>query len=322
VPTIPSLLRIAVVGCGGRSRSSHLPLLTEFADAQVVALCDPVPAARDAAGEKFRVERRYAHVEELLDGETPDAVFIATPPHLNAAAALPFLERGIHTLLEKPPGMSVAETVALRDAAARTGAKAMVGWNRRFDPLIVRAREWIESRGPVTQVVGEFHKSMRAYMAIGSIPEIVMDNMLLESPIHAVDLVRALAGSAVTEVHSIVRRAGSPYKDVHGALIGFANGCVGHLIANYTTDARLERYEIHGREISAYLEGVSQGVVVCGGERHALTGAGSHGTREQDRFFLDCVREDRPIALPGADLNEAVKTMELAEAILAGLREE
>src|SRR6185369_1602596 len=102
VPTIPSPLRIAVVGCGGRSRSSHLPLLTEFADAQVVALCDPVPAVRDAAGEKFRVERRYAHVEELLDAEPLDAVFIATPPHLNAAAALPFLERGIHTLLEKP----------------------------------------------------------------------------------------------------------------------------------------------------------------------------------------------------------------------------
>jgi predicted dehydrogenase len=169
--------------------------------------------------------------------------------------------------------------------------------------------------------VGEFHKSMTRYMEIPGVAEIVMDNMLLESPIHAVDLVRALAGSAVTEVHSIVRRACSPYKDVHGALIGFASGCVGHLIANYTTDARLERYEIHGREISAYLEGVSQGVVVCDGERHELRSTGSNGTREQDRFFLDCVREDRPIELPAADLNEAVKTMELAEAILGGLRE-
>src|SRR5438034_339118 len=233
VPAIRSSLHVAVVGCGGRSRSSHLPLLAEFAEVQVVALCDPVPAARDAAGEQFGVQRRYAHVEELLDAETPDAIIVAAPPHLNAAAALPCLERGIHTLLEKPPGMSVAETVALRDAAARTGAKAMVGWNRRFDPLIVRAREWVESRGPVTQVVGEFHKSMRAYMAIEGIPEIVMDNMLLESPIHAVDLVRALADSAVTEVHSIVRRACSPYKDIHGALILFANGCVAHLIANY-----------------------------------------------------------------------------------------
>jgi len=322
VPATKSPLQVAVVGCGGRSRSSHLPILTAFPDIRLVALCDPVPAARDKAGEQFGVARRYARVEELLDAETLDAVFIAAPPELNAVAALPCLKRGIHTLLEKPPGMSVAEAMVLRDAAARTGAKGMVGWNRRFDPLIVEARTRVEARGPVTQIVGEFHKSMIRYMEIPGVAEIVMDNMLLESPIHAVDLVRALAGSAVTEVHSIVRRACSPYKDVHGALIGFANGCVGHLIANYTTDARLERYEIHGREISAYLEGVSQGVIVCDGERHELKSAGSNGTREQDRFFLDCIREDRPIELPGADLDEAVKTMELAEAILAGLREE
>ena len=315
-------LQVAVVGCGGRSRSSHLPLLKEFADAQVVALCDPVKAARDAAGDEFGVARRYAGVEELLDAEALDAVFIATPPHLNATAALPCLERGLHTLLEKPPGMSVAETVTLRDAAARTGAKAMVGWNRRFHPLIVEARERVEARGAVTQIVGEFHKSMARYMEAGGIAEVVMDNMLLESPIHAVDLVRALAGSAVVEVHSVVRRACSPYKDVYGALIQFGNGCVAQFTANYTTDARLERYEIHGQGISAYLEGVSEGVVVCDGQRHVLGGAASGGTREQDRHFLDCVREDRPIGLPGANLDEAVKTMELAAAILAGLRDE
>jgi hypothetical protein len=38
--------------------------------------------------------------------------------------------------------------------------------------------------------------------------------------------------------------------------------------------------------------------------------------------FLDCVRDCRPIELPAANLDEAVKTMELAEAILQGLRED
>jgi predicted dehydrogenase len=319
-------LRVAVIGCGGRSRSSHLPFLKAAEDVRLVAVCDPVAAARDRAGEQFGVERRYASIEELLDRGKLDAVFVATPPQVNAAAALPCLERGVHALIEKPPGMSVAEARSLRDAAARSGAGAMVGWNRRFHPLVRQARAMVEARGPVTQLVGEFHKSMAAYEASPGIAEVVMDNMLLESPIHAVDLVRALAGrmeegpAPVAEVHSVVRRACSRYKDVHGALILFENGCVAHLIANYTTDARLERYEIHGREISAYLEGVSRGEVVCDGMRHALRDVGSNGTREQNRYFLDCVREDRPIAPPAADLEEAVRTMELAEAILAGLR--
>jgi predicted dehydrogenase len=96
---------------------------------------------------------------------------------------------------------------------------------------------------------------------------------------------------------------------------------VGHLIANYTTDARLERYEIHGHWISAYLEGVDQGELVYDSQRVPLDpGTGSNGTREQNRYFLDCVAARRPVALPAADLDEAIKTMELAEAILAGTR--
>ena len=314
-----SQLRVAVVGCGGRGRG-HMRVLKEFADVDLVVVCDLVEAARDAAADEFGVVGRYANVDEMLDAESLDAVFVATPAHLNAQAALPCLERGVSTLLEKPPGLSVAETVALRDAAARTGAKGMVGWNRRFHPIIVKAREMVEARGPVTQLVGEFHKSITRFAESGRFPEHLMDNLFLETPIHALDIVRAIAGAEVEEMHSVVRRTISCYKDVHAALILFKNGCVAHLIANYTTDARLERYEIHGRDISAYLEGVSDGVVFCDGQQHKLSGTGTSGTEEQNRYFLDCIKTDCPVSLPAANLDEAVKTMELAAAILAGLR--
>ena len=313
-------LQAAVVGCGGRARG-HMQALAGFDDVAMVAVCDLIAAARDAAGDEFGIAHRYASVEEMLDSESLDAVFVATPAHINAKAAQPCLDRGVNTLLEKPPGLSVAETTALRDAAARTGAKGMVGWQRRFNPFIVEARRMVEERGPIVQLVGEFHKPMSRFESGGRFPEIVMDNMLLESPIHAIDVVRAMAGSEVAEVHSVVRRALHKHKDVHGALILFENGCIAHIIANYTTDARLERYEIHGRDISAYLEGVRQGEVVCDGERHTLTGSGADATVAQARLFLDCIKEDRPVPLPAASLDEAVKTMELAVAILAGLRE-
>ena len=41
----------------------------------------------------------------------------------------------------------------------------------------------------------------------------------------------------------------------------------------------------------------------------------------QAQFFVDCIREDRPVGLPAANLDEAIKSMQLAEAILAGLRD-
>ena len=315
-----SKLRVAVIGCGGRGRG-HTKILSEFDDTTVVAVCDPVEAARNSAADMFNIPNRYERIEALLDNETLDAIFVATPAHLNGQAALPCLERGVSTLLEKPPGMSVSETVALRSAAEQSGAKGMVGWNRRFHPIIVEAKRQVTARGPVTQIVGEFHKSITRLAQSGRFPENLMDNMFLETPIHALDTIRAIAEADVQEVHSVVQRTISDYKDVHAALILFDNGCVAQHIANYTTDARLERYEIHGRDISAYLEGVSQGTVFSDGTQHKLTEAGSGGTVEQNRYFLDCVKSDTPVSFPAANLDEAVKTMQLAEAILNGLRE-
>ncbi len=36
----------------------------------------------------------------------------------------------VAVMMEKPPGLSVAETTELRDAAAAAGVKGMVAWNR------------------------------------------------------------------------------------------------------------------------------------------------------------------------------------------------
>ena len=313
-------LKVAIIGCGGRARGLLSHLLS-FDDVDVDAVCDPVDEARDAMGEEAGAQRRFGHVDELLDAGGLDGVFVTTPPHLNATVALPCLQRGVDTFLEKPPGMSVAETTALAEAAAATGAKGMVGWNRRLNPMIIQAQEMVRERGPIVQLVGEFHKSLTRFEQGGLYGPEFLDNMMWESINHTVDIVRAMARSDVAEVHSVVRRATHKYKDVFGALVRFENECIAHLIFNWTTSGRLERYEIHGHDISAYLEGVNQGVVFCDGTRHELTDTGN-GAEEEERYFLDCLKHNRPIELPACNVQEAIKTMELAEAILAGLRED
>ena len=222
-------LRVAVIGCGGRGRG-HMKILSEFEDTDIIAICDPVESARNNAGDTFNVSKRYGTIETLLDNETVDAVFVATPAHLNGEAAAPCLERGVNTLLEKPPGMHVQETINLRDTAKKTGTKAMVGWNRRFHPIIVEVSQRVKARGNVTQLVGEFHKSITRLAQSGKFPEHLMDNMFLETPIHALDTLRAIAEADVQEVHSVVQWTISNYKDVHAALILFDNGCVAQLI--------------------------------------------------------------------------------------------
>ena len=311
-------LRAAIVGCGSRGRN-HIESLKKSDDVVFAAAIEPDRELLRRVGDEYGIPERFETDEEMLDGCEIDLAFVATPAHLNAKSASTLLEAGVHTLMEKPPGLNAAETRQLKAVADKSGAKCMVGWNRRFHPLIVNAREMIEARGPIVQIVAEFHKSMKR-MDDGRWPDYMMDNLLVETPIHALDLCRSLAGSEVAAVHPVARRVFSKFVDVHAALIVFDNGCVAQFTANYTTDARLERYEIHGKEISAYLEGIKEGTIVCDGDRSTLHGAaGGNGTSEQNQFFIGCVINDLPIRLPAADLEEAVKTMDLADKIRAGL---
>ena len=137
-------LRVGFIGCGGRNRQAHMRYVSGFGDVEMASVCDPMDEARDAAGDEFGIQARYPDIDEMLDEERLDAVFVATPPHLNATVAMPCLERGVNMLLEKPPGMTASETAALRDAADRSGATVMVGWDRRFNPVVVEARRMVE----------------------------------------------------------------------------------------------------------------------------------------------------------------------------------
>lgn len=317
-------LRVGLVGCGPRAHN-HARLVARMEGVRLEAVCDPLAAPRGRLADEFGIGRRHGRIDEMLEDAPLDAVLVNVPPHLNAAAAMECLEAGVDTLVEKPPGLHVAETRALRAAAARSGARCMVGFNRRFNPLIREAKRRVAERGPRVTVVGEFHKNLVELERQGKLAEPTLARYFYETPIHALDCVRWLAGSPVREVHSFARQAVSRHRDAFGALMQCDNGCIVHLVANITAGARLERYEIHGAGISAYLEGVKRGHVVADGEVTELAGPGTGtgtgagtgggGTLEQDRYFFDCVRSDRPIALPACDLDEAVATMELMAAI-------
>jgi predicted dehydrogenase len=307
-------LRVAMVGCGPRAHH-HARLLDRMTGVRLEAVCDPLASPRRTMAEEFGIGRRYERIERMLDAAALDAVLVNVPPHLNAEAAMVCLEAGIDTLVEKPPGLHVAETRALRAAAERNGARCMVGLNRRFNPLIAAAKRRVAERGPLVTVVGEFHKNLVEIEQQGRIAEPTLARFFYETPIHALDCVRWLAGAPVRAVYSFSQRAVSRHRDAFGALMEFDNSCIVHLIANITSGARLERYEIHGAGISAYLDGVSRGHVVVDGEVTELSGDGASSTLEQDRYFLDCIREDRPIEAPACGLDEAVATMELAALI-------
>lgn len=127
-------IRVALIGCGGRLQQLVEPIMAE----RIVALVDPDPRMRAATRERMvQVGGRdaLAGVREFFDyrelyakmGDALDAVFIATPNHHHALAAVLAMRRGIHVFVEKPMASTVAEAQLMGRVAKETGVVTQVG---------------------------------------------------------------------------------------------------------------------------------------------------------------------------------------------------
>ena len=129
-------IRVALIGCGGRMQQLLEPIMAE----QVVALADPDPRMLASALSKMRKMpnaaasdlskiRTFADYRELFakTGDAIDAVFIATPNHHHALAAVMAMRRGIHVFVEKPMASTVEEARLMGRVAKETGVVTQVG---------------------------------------------------------------------------------------------------------------------------------------------------------------------------------------------------
>ena len=128
-----TLLRGAVIGAGGIARLRHIPAFQEAArrgTAELVAVCDPVPAALEAAGEQAGDVARYADWRDVLARDDIDVVTIATPNSHHEPIAVAALQAGKHVFCEKPLALSLDG--ARRMAAAAHAANRVTGVNHRY----------------------------------------------------------------------------------------------------------------------------------------------------------------------------------------------
>ena len=119
------MTRLAILGLGAVTRNIHLPAYDRLAGRiEVVAGCDPDPAARDAVAD--RVPALFDDAERMMDEAEPDLVAICTPPSLHRAQCLAALERGCHVFCEKPLAPSLEDAVAIARAAEQAGRHVVV----------------------------------------------------------------------------------------------------------------------------------------------------------------------------------------------------
>src|SRR5208282_1154278 len=138
------LLRVGVLGCGPVSQFAHFDACRKARNAELFAICDVADdlLARMAAVHGPRVA--YRDYDQMLADPQVEAVILATSDAYHVPLAFKAIAAGKHVLVEKPMGVNVEECEQLRERLRATRLVLQIGNNRRFDPGIAFARQFIE----------------------------------------------------------------------------------------------------------------------------------------------------------------------------------
>ena len=130
-------IKLAIVGMGKIAHDQHLPAIAGSKSFDLVATIDRHGEAEDGLP-------YFRSIEELASSDVEvDAVAICTPPQVRHDIAQFALEQGWHTLLEKPPGATLAEVVALRETAKERERTLFTAWHSRYAAGVEPARRWL-----------------------------------------------------------------------------------------------------------------------------------------------------------------------------------
>ena len=102
-------------------------------------------ARAEASARALGLDRSYADFREMAQAESarPDgikAVSIVTPNHVHAAAAVAFLDAGIHVICDKPLAATAHQAQQIAGAARRSTARFFLTHNYSANPLVREAR--------------------------------------------------------------------------------------------------------------------------------------------------------------------------------------
>ena len=148
---------------------------------------------------------------------------------------------------------------------------------------------------------------------------------MMDDGVHAIDTLRWMCGGDVVRVESRTRRVLVPDINFITALLQFDNGATGVLMNSWTSGRRIFRVEMHAPGICAEVELEGKGYLyadsdTAGTEYDTRQVSGSDelyvfgGFRAKNREFIDSLKSGRQ---PGSNFGDAVKTMRVAEEILA-----
>ncbi len=219
-------MRVGVIGVGHLGRH-HARILSNLEGVQLVAVADAKADRAQQVGGPLGA-RATTDIHDLI-GQV-DAVTIAVPTEAHGEVALPFLERGIPVLVEKPIARTLTEADRMIAAACASGTTLAVGHTERHNPA-VRAATTVVSHPRFIEV----HR-------LGVFPDRSLDiDVVFDLMIHDLDVVLSLVRSEVESIDAVGVPVLTGRVDIANARLRFANGCIANVTASRISRDRVRK---------------------------------------------------------------------------------
>ena len=300
-------LRIAVIGVGHLGKH-HARLLAGVEGARLTAVVDTdLERATAAAGSSGA--RALTDYRELFG--MVDAVTVAAPTERHHEIALPFLERGIAVLVEKPITRTLAEADALIAAAATSGATLATGHTERHNPAVAAVLPLVSTPRFI-----EVHR-------LGVFPDRSLDiDVVFDLMIHDLDIILAMVKSEVTAIEAVGVPVLTDKFDIANARLRFATGCIANVTASRISKERVRKIRFFQPDAYLSIDYAEQEVEGYrlkrrDGQRPEIQGGKLPVTREEPlkRELEDFVRAVRDKRRPLVDGEDGRRALALAQAI-------
>ncbi|MFL6207972.1 MAG: bi-domain-containing oxidoreductase [Pyrinomonadaceae bacterium] len=321
------VVRVGLIGAGSYARKFLLPQLQAAgAEFQAIATASGV-SARDI-GAKYGFRLCAARAEEVMDEPTINLVVIATRHDTHAQLTAAALRAGRHVFVEKPLALSDAELDDVLAATAQTDARLVVGFNRRFAPLALKAKEFFADTNAPLSIVYRVNAG-RIARDHWVQDERVGGGRIIGEVCHFVDFMQYLTGAPPVRVYaeSIAARSQEIVnEDSVMITLRFADGAQGTIAYLAEGDAGLakERVEIFGAGRTFVLDDFRRASLYRNGREEQIKLRGqAKGQAEEVRAVCALVRDGAPAPITLAELAATTRaTFRICDSLRTGQVEE
>jgi predicted dehydrogenase len=247
----------AVVGCGliGQRRAAAVP------PGALRYACD----LERTRAERIAIQHQGCiatdKLEQLLVDQSVTAVMVSTVNSSLAQIALAAVKAGKHVLVEKPAALRTADLEEIEQSADLTGSRVRIGYNHRYHPSFLKARELIvqQQLGEPFMVRGRYgHGGRRGYdREWRADPKLSGGGELIDQGVHLIDLAGSFLGEwAQVDGHAATFYWDMPVDDNAFLSLRTANGSTAWLHVSCSEWKNLFCFEIYFRQAKLQIDGL------------------------------------------------------------------